>query len=143
ARPLSIAAVIAVFALISAIAVSTYKRGGIAGHATGLTSSDKDALTFELPSGLAPPDVKPFADIDGEVGPQPVATPPAVAEAVTGSNMPTGEEAAPNPIDTLQGKSAQLEVHPSAKIVGKQLANATPRGALIAGTGNDKTNIIV
>ena len=55
ARPLSIAAVIAVFALISAIAVSTYKRGGIAGHAEGFASNDKDSLTFELRSSLAPP----------------------------------------------------------------------------------------
>jgi Ca-activated chloride channel family protein len=143
ARPLSIAAVIAVFALISAIAVSTYRRGGIASHTEEFASNDKDSVTFELPSGLAPSPVKPFADVEGEVGPPPAATPPAVAKAVTESNFPTGGEAAPNPIDTLQGKSAQLGVHPSAKTVGKQLAIATPRGALLAGTGDDKTNITV
>src|SRR5437899_8257979 len=149
ARPLSIAAVITVFALISAIAVSTYKRGGMAGRAEGFASNGKDSLTIELPSSLAPAEVKPFADVEGEVGPQPAATPLAVAKAeadrttVTGSNIPTGEEVAPNSIDGLSGPAVRLGVRPSAKAVGKQPASPTQRGAPLAGTGDDKTNIVV
>jgi Ca-activated chloride channel family protein len=78
ARPLAIAAVIAFVALIGAISVSTYRRGGTANRASQVASNGRDSLTIELPSALAPANAKPFPDVDAELVP-PAATPPVNA----------------------------------------------------------------
>jgi Ca-activated chloride channel family protein len=122
ARPLGIAALLAVFAMITAIAVTTYKRNGmVALHGT---------------------DGKRFADVDVEDSPLEIfnpgpkvslpaaaVTPPALAQTevdrtvMAGSNVPTAEEIGPNPVDTYRrDEITRLGVRSAGKLETRPLA---------------------
>ena len=93
ARPLAIAAVLTLFAGITAIVITTYKSSGRQGFAlhTGVVAHHHRAPMSQLPK-----QDKQFADVEGEESPLVSGTPATVAQApiVTGSNIPPAEEEA-------------------------------------------------
>ena len=112
ARPLSIAAVLALVAVIGAVVVGRYKMNGAAGAAHGFAVLNKDSAgSTALP--LPPADVRTFAEVEAEVTPQIAATSSPVGESqperviVLGSNIPTAEEIGPGSPAKRAGKRSR------------------------------------
>jgi Ca-activated chloride channel family protein len=101
ARPLAIAAAIALFAVIGAIAIGTYnKRAGFAGMPGELASRSRESVTIDLPTTAAPP-AKSFSDVVAEeVSPLAAGTPPVVA--MTGDLNKEVDRVQPSSVDTYR-----------------------------------------
>jgi Ca-activated chloride channel family protein len=106
ARPLSIAAALALFAVIAAIAVGTYKRAGSPRVAGGLASRDAGSAHSLQLQVVPQPDASAYPEVEAEVSPPVAGPPPVVTKGVvermivTGSNIPSAEEVGPYPADT-------------------------------------------
>jgi Ca-activated chloride channel family protein len=142
ARPLSIAATLALFAIIGAVAVGTFKRGGREGSAWLLASPRSDS-SRSLQLQVAPqPGASVYADIEAEEGPQASTTPPVVAKAevertiVTGSNIPATEAVGPNRADTYRKNDiGHLRGRMDYGARAKNLAKNGDRDSKLPGSG--------
>ncbi len=98
ARPLSIAALITVAALIAAVAIGTYRRASSpAGLADAGRASDVDV------EEIGPVDLPPMPMVS--LGAKLMTSPPPSSineNVVTGSYIPTEQEVLPNPVDTYR-----------------------------------------
>ncbi|MEY2536827.1 MAG: Ca-activated chloride channel, partial [Verrucomicrobiota bacterium] len=117
ARPLSIAAVLALAAVIGATVVARYKMTAGAGHGFAVLHNDSSGPT-KLP--LPPADVRTFAEVEAEVTPQIAATPPGGSQVertiVLGSNIPTAEETGPYSPTTAAAKQSRGRVLAGAAV---------------------------
>src|SRR5438094_5425502 len=139
ARPLAIAAALAVFFIIGAIVIGAYKHVGTAGLALRSAPLGNDSVTINLPLATTPAPPQPFSDVEGPMeggylaeAPTSAATPPAVAKTevertiAAGSNVPSAEEVGSNPFDpyrtqdmsglAVRGKKTQLSTDSKARI---------------------------
>ena len=137
ARPLSIAAVLAVAALIAAVAIGTYRRAGTGQYAVSSGASEEAA-----------------SEVQGEYvagDPGAAATPPAVvakdaqtaggdgkAEVervlVTGSNIPTVEQVGPTVVDTFRGNAGA-----ATRTKSEEVARKAVERVVVTGTGPGNT----
>jgi Ca-activated chloride channel family protein len=104
ARPVSVAAIIAVAALIVGLVFSSKFHGPARMAGMPVTIGTGQRLS------LPPAENTPSLEVQGEFAatdPKAPGTPPPMAEVerviVTGSNIPTAEEVGPNPDETLRG----------------------------------------
>jgi len=115
ARPLTIAAGLAIFFVIGAIAIGTYKHVGTAGLALRSTPLGNDSLTINLPLATPPAPPQAFTDLEGRMegdyvaeAPTSAAPPSALAKTevegtiAAGSSVPSAEEVGPNSVDTYR-----------------------------------------
>jgi Ca-activated chloride channel family protein len=114
ARPLSIAAIVALFAVIGAIVVGKHNLGrpGAADRFAILRKDSPQTSSLSAP----PIESTPFADVEGEISPPALAlTTPGQSEVqrsiVTGSNIATAQETGPSSgkIESSYGGGRRLE----------------------------------
>lgn len=147
ARPLALAAAIAVFALIGAIAIGTYTKTPVVTQYRAIISGSPHGVNLP-PAHIKPgPAEEAAAEVEGYLAEAPTAESQPTASPVNpfaaGNTVPTGQASS---VDLLNGKAEQLNLpaNPAGPAKGKTVGVISPqRGALLAGTGDDKTNIVV